>query len=248
MKEKLLNFYNKLNIKKHVTVMFLILLILFIFIKRSLIAQSFSHTNIEDWKLIRSYLALFLSWPIIILIISLIFIFKFSGSLKIFLENIKSLRAGPLEISQHDKPSSIGLKEKMLGNLEEQGITLTTQQANNIEQYIRTLHNDDQNKEQLIKILVERSELYEFAYLNYFLVFNTKQALLWFNSISLKTSTKDNFIQGYFLSIQDSNILAEKEAIFNALLVNNLIEDTGQQTFKISEKGERFLEFIGLKT
>ncbi len=255
MKEKLTRFINGLNIKKYTTFWWLILYLVFliIFVKKDQIIWIILNINSDGWKLIQSYLSIFLSWPVIILIVSLVFIFKFSESLKIFLENIKSFKAGPVEVSQHQRTSSPqDIEKEVVENLQEKGITFTKEQLNNIEQHINNLSNqiqttttESQNKDQLIKFLAERAELFEFAYLNYYLVFNTKQALLWFNIMPLKTSTKENFIQNCFLQIQVPNVLAEKEAIFSALLVNNLIQVTDQQVYIRAEKGERFLRSIG---
>lgn len=255
MKSKLIEFYKGLNVKKYTTFWWLILylIILIIVIEKNSILDILLKIDIGRWEVIRSYLAIFLSWPVVILVVSLIFILKFTESIKIFLENIKSFKAGPVEVSQHQRTSSPqDIEKNVVENLQEKGITFTQEQLNNIEQHINNLSNqvqtattESQNKDQLIKFLAERAELFEFAYLNYYLVFNTKQALLWFNNMPLKTSTKENFIQNCFLQIQVPNILAEKEAIFSALLVNNLIQITDQQVYKITEKGERFLKSIG---
>jgi hypothetical protein len=256
MKQKFINFLNELNIKKYSQIEWLItyLFLLIIFIKRSLILNIIFNINVDGWKLIKSYLETFLSWPVIVLIISLMFIVKFSDSIKIFIENIKSFKVGPVETSQNQRTSTPqDIEREVVENLEEKGITFTQEQLGNIEQHIDNLSNqvqvattESQNKDEMIKYLAERAELFEFAYLNYYLVFNTKQTLLWFNNIPLKTSTKENFLYGCFLQIQVPNIIAEKEAIFSTLLVNNLLQITDQQTYKITEKGERFLKYVGL--
>lgn len=247
--------YSSLQIKKYTTFRWLLLylvVILFI-VNRSTIMRCISGLKIEEYELVRKYLQTFFSWPVVIFIIITWFISRFSESIKIFLENIGSLKAGPIEITQNQRTSTPqDINREVVENLEERGTTFTSQQLNSIEQHINNLSNqvqtataESQNKDEIIKYLAERAELFEFAYLNYYLVFNTKQALLWFNSINLKTSTKENFFFSCLLQIQALNVQAEKEAIFNALLVNGLIHLAHQQTYKIAEKGERFLKYIG---
>ena len=90
------------------------------------------------------------------------------------------------------------------------------------------------------------SEEWEFKYLNTTgFVPNTKLALLWFNSLSNNSSTKENFIKNFPLQEVDVNHDSEKEAIFSALLTSKLIETTDNgQTHKATDKGSRFLKFI----
>jgi predicted transcriptional regulator len=256
MKKKLADFYNALQIKKYITAWWLLLYLLAILlvVNYSVIIQFLYSLKIEEYELVRKYLQTFFSWPVIILVVVVWFISQFSESIKIFLENIGSLKAGPVEITQNQRNSSPqDIQKEVVENLEERGTTFTPQQLDSIEQHINNLSNqvqtvtsESQNKDEIIKYLAERAELFEFAYLKYYLVFNTKQALLWFNNINLKTSTKGNFFFSCLLQIQSLNVQAEKEAIFNALLVNGLIcQPDYQQIYKITEKGMRFLKYIG---
>ena len=186
-------------------------------------------------------------------IVSLIFIIKFSNSIKIFLENIKSMKAGPVEITQHQRGGSENIDNEVSSSLEAKGISFTQDQINNIENHITNLSTqveatttESQNKDNIIKYLAERSELLEFKLFDRLdLVVNTKLALNWFYFQTNRSSTKDNLKLAFALPAQIINVEAEKEAIFNALLVNTLIEDTRDSLYKVTDKGERFLKFIG---
>lgn len=257
MRKKLKGFYRGLQIKKYTTFWWLAsyFSLLFFVYKYSVITRFFTGLRTDEYELIRKYLEMIFSWPVVTFVITMCFIGKFSESVKIFLENIRSLKAGPVEIMGNQRnASSDDIKKEVVENLEEKGTTFTTEQLSNLEQHINNLSNkvqtattELQNKDQIIKYLIEKAEIFEFAYLNYYLVFNTKQALLWFNNLQLKTSTKDNFLFSCPLQIQALNIQAEKEAIFSTLLANGLIKQSDQQqVFKMTEKGERFLKYIGL--
>jgi len=133
-------------------------------------------------------------------------------------------------------------------NLQEQGITLSQEQVQHLDEVFNNLSKEKEtkeqeiaNKDQAIKYFAERAELYEFAYLSLYLVFNSKLALLWFYNQISNSSTKENFTSQFILNSQVINPFAEKEAIFNALLVNGLLEQNGI-LFKTSEKGIRFLK------
>ena len=158
-------------------------------------------------EVIITYLRIILSWPPMVLVISIIFILKFSSSIKTFLGNIFSLKIGSVEISQKQEETNKDILEK-------RGIALT------------------------------EKESYEFKYLSLFLVFNTRRALLWFYKSSNNSSTKNNFTNSYDLPPQIDNPEVEKEAIFNALLTNQLLEQK-DSLFCVTEKGKRFLKYLG---
>jgi len=196
-------------------------------------------------QIILEYLRIILSWPTAVFFIGTIFLFKFSNSIKIFLENLRSFRAGPFEFSQQQS-SPQEIEKKVEEKLEKSGITLNEEQLKQIEKTFEALSKEKEDKEikisrqeEVIRYLVERAELYKFLYLNLYLVPNSKNALFWF----ISPSTKDYFIYSFPLSPQIVNQIAEKEAIFNALLSNGLIEQDGL-LFKISEEGKRFLKFL----
>lgn len=205
----------------------------------------------EILEIILEYFKAILSWPPIFFIISLIFITKFKESIKVFLENIVSIKVGPFETSQRQtKELKEKINDQITENLQEQGITLSREQIKQIDEVFSNLTKEKEtkeleiaNKDQVIQYFIERSELYEFAYLSLYLVYNSKNALFWFYNQTSSSSTKDNFISQFILSSPIINPLPEKEVIFNALLVNGLLDQLGA-LFKVSDKGIRFLKYI----
>ena len=254
MANLLKQFFNNLQVRKYISLPWLIFYFLIIFIlkNKNQIIIFFNSLDKEGWILIKDYLEIILSFPAIILIISLLFIFRFSDSIKVFLENIKSFSVGPVDVTQYSKKNDIDIEKEIQDNLTEKGLTLTLneEQINNIESHINNLSSEVetktselQNKDETIRYLIERAEIYEFAYLNYFLVFNTKSALLWFNNNATLGATQDYFLQVFILTGNILNPLGEKQAIFSTLLANGLIFQDGV-LFKITDKGARFLKSI----
>lgn len=203
----------------------------------------------EIVEIILEYIKVFISWPVVFLIVALIFIFKFKESIKLFLENMASIKVGPFEASQiQTKIPEEKIEDQLTENLQEKGIILSQEQVQKLDEVFNNLSKEKEtkeqeiaDKEQAIKYFAERAELYEFAYLSLYLVFNSKLALLWFYNQTSNTSTKENFNSQFILNNPVINPFAEKEAIFNALLVNGLLEQNGS-LFKTSEKGTRFLK------
>lgn len=206
--------------------------------------------NIEIAKIIPEYITALLSWPVAVFVISIILLNKFSEEISSFLRNTRIFKAGPVEL-QSQLQTEAGTKSKKTSkkinqSIAKKGIVLTDEQIKQLEVEFNKLSQetssqDEQikNKDQLIEYLAVRSELYEFMYLNLYLVQNTKLVLLWFN---VQPFTKDFFNLSFQNTIPNP---MEKEAIFNALL-NNQLTKAAAGNFKITEKGFRFLKFIGL--
>lgn len=87
--------------------------------------------------------------------------------------------------------------------------------------------------------------LYDFKYLDLYLVFNSKTALLWFYNLRSKPVTKEFFLLSFELPPTLEKQSLEKEAIFSVLVSENLIEKSGKGLCQITQKGIDFLRFIG---
>lgn len=200
-------------------------------------------------ELITKLLSIFLSWPII----ALIFIMIFRHQLAQFLQNLQFIKAPGFEAtSQPPSTPSESIEESVTSSTEERGITLTQEQIAEIENFLKTQNDQIEATNETIKYLAIRSEIYEFAFLNLFLVPNSKLALSW-----IKTQgriTKDFFYtnfrliqQGLVQAYIPNAFRAEKENIFNALITNELIQIDGE-IVTITPKGNRFLEFLNQST
>lgn len=187
--------------------------------------------SILDWRLIKEYLALLLTWPVAVLVLGLLFILKFSNSIRLFLEKIDRMKALGVELSQQQTAIDVGSKQdeeqkdKVVENLESQASDGSA-----------TLTKDE------IDQLVEMFETMDFKYLNLHLVQNTKNALKLMTGTEVKEAT---FLQIYQVSPQVGDAVRERQAILNELIVAGLaINNSG--TLKVTDKGLRFLKFIGL--
>lgn len=205
--------------------------------------------NIEIVKIIPEYIKTILSWPVIIFALTTIFINKFSEEISVFLKNARFFKAGPVELQSESQTELSGKTRKSAKKISQtitkKGVTLTEEQVKQLEAEFNKLvqetsSKDEQikNKDQLIDYLVFRSELYEFKYLNAYLVQNTKLVLLWFNA---QPVTKDYFNLSFQTTMPSP---LEREAIFNALLNSQLIEENAG-SFRTTDKATRFLKFIG---
>ena len=88
-------------------------------------------------------------------------------------------------------------------------------------------------------------KFYMFSYFNLYLVANSKLALLWLYHKPAKT--KEMFKLSILVSPNVSSPDLEKEAIFNALLSNNLIFKDSRDLYSVSDIGRGFLTFLGVK-
>ncbi len=202
-------------------------------------------TNIE---IILKFTELLLAWPVTALVLGIVFILYFKNEIKTLLKS-KKVKVGNVEFDQTLQSEEV--EDKTSKDIEQpvNGQYFSDEQISQLGQTINNLENDSTQKNQKINELTalavqlnERAETFEFLYLNTFLVMNSKIALKhWFKD----GSTKDYFMSSYPLpeAIVDKN--QELSAIFNVLLVNNLIEQVGE-IFRINEKGKKFLEKIGM--
>lgn len=247
--KKLNNFY-KNRISQNIYKISIACLVILVFLNKDDIFSLLLTFGVNEYSLIREYIETFLSWPVVTLIISLYVLTKFSESIKIFLENVKTFKVGSLEASTQSRSpqqeiTSIEVKDE----LKEKGITLTNDQIQNIENEYDKVVKEKQNIEQevgtqkeTINYLAVKAELYEFAYLNLYFVPNTKNALFWF--FSQNNCTYQHFIYNHQLPPVITNPEAEKVAILNALVTNQLV-DQDTSLIKINDKGKRFLKFTG---
>lgn len=188
------------------------------------------------------YLKILFSWPVIVLIITLTFFSKFYSAIDYFIRNLKVTYKNIEATSQQVKDISSKNEEN-----DEEMVKLSKQDAQEIAEGIQSLQNERDNSQnivqslqQLVQTLATRSEFFEFMYLDKILVFNTKIALRDLRNFG--SITKEMFISQINIPQEIPNISLEKIAIFNALLINGLINENGSLV-NVSEKGERFLNF-----
>lgn len=183
-----------------------------------------SRLGLPEYSLIKDYLVAILSLPVAIIVIGLVFLTRFREEVKIFLKNSKPKQIGPIETESNQTQAFVTMEKKTSIPPE----PLKTEA--------------DKTSEGKVE-----AESFEFYFLdNQTLVFNTKVALLWFFLKPNHSSTKNTFTETFILPPNILNPIVEKEAIFGALLVNELILQSENESYKVTEKGERFLKFLKL--
>lgn len=180
-----------------------------------------------DWVLIKDYLVVIVAWPVAVLVLGLIFMHKFSDSIRDFLRKMDRFKVPGVEVSQQQSttpPAPNDEKEqKTVEELESKtddgSLTLTKQQVDELVRVVETM---------------------DFRFLNLHLVQNTKNVLRLIAQVVVKKSV---FLQSYLLPPQITDQVAERQAILDALFEAQLIEEEND-VLKATDKGVRFLAFV----
>jgi hypothetical protein len=184
-------------------------------------------------ELIKSYLVILLTWPVVLGSLLTYFLLRYNASIKEVLNNISKFRLGGFEASV----------DRQVPTAENTGDDIEKLSAVEIDKIIaenEEIKKEMKDKEGFTKYLFGRAQYYEFLYLDRILVPNTKNAL---NHISGRPTTKENFLNSFRLPPQMQGQREEKEAIVDALLTNELIiPENG--LLKITNKGLAFLDFL----
>ena len=177
-----------------------------------------------DYELIHKYFATILSMPVAILVIVLTFMKRFKKGIVIFLKNSRLKGVGPASVDQKER----GQETKTIDNTSETNVLPILETTKSKEDFM--------SPEETKKFFLLKDN---------FLTLNSKLSLLWFYNKPDHTATKKLFIDTYTLSGFYDRPENEKENIFLALYNEKLIEPT-DNSYKVSERGRMFLEYIGL--
>lgn len=199
----------------------------------------FGNFGFDDLQIINSFLGIIISWPLAIFVLGIIFLLRFNDQIGEFLKNMRSFKLGNVEASSHQSETPI---EKKVIEVENKTDLVSK------EEFERMLTNKEGEIEKIKEAFIfawERAENYEMAYLKRALVPASWIALNWLFIQDNKKATKEWFMQSITVSDSVSDKIEEKNAIFNALLVNELIFfKDGIMT--PTEKAEKFLKYVGI--
>jgi len=213
-------------------------LVMFIIFWQPLL-KFFHSVGFDDLQIINSFLAVIISWPLAIFVLGITFLIRFTEQIGEFLKNILSFKIGNVEASAQQKESSI---EDKIVQVEKQADLISRE---DVEKMLTNKDGEIENIKKAFLVAWERADNYEMAYLKRALVPATWIALNWLFMQDNKKSTKEWFMQSISVTDSAPDKTVEKEAIFNALLVNELI------TFKDgiiipTEKAEKFLKYVSI--
>lgn len=209
----------------------------------------FQNWQFEYNAVVVEYLKVLLGLPAVILFVLLIFFSKFHSAIDYFIRNMK-VKYKDVEASSQQAVSSSSDGTQVTEENQAEVVNLSKQDVQEIAESIQNLQSDNTNKQQTIETLRElvvqlanRSEIFEFKYLNSILVLNSKIVLR--DLFNIGQMSRDVFVRNIFVPSNVTDKYSEQLAIHNVLLVNGLIEENGS-LIQVSEKGIRYLKFIGL--
>lgn len=205
--------------------------LLLVVLSRNCIKNFFHYTSPERFELIRRYIETFLSWPVVVLVIALVFMTRFSIQIGLFIQNIKWWKAFGVEGGQQLQQSSIN------------EVTPSSSPSPSPSPEFTENANEDNS----LQWWKERAELFEVGYLSYYLVPNSKYSLLWFYSQPFSIATSDKYYSSYILPfpLGVTNDLMEKQTIIQALLGYGMLQQTSSG-LQVTAKGKKFLIHNGL--
>jgi hypothetical protein len=187
--------------------------------------------------------ALFISWPVAILIVTLVFFSRFQTAIDYFLRNIRSVNfpGGNVQVQSQaeTKPAD--------ANTAPGTMVISPEQSEQLSRYIQGLQQQNlaatavkQDIEQRLIQASTESIIWKFSYLNLFYVPQTKQVLYWFAYSS--PQTRQSFNLAWQPYIQDSN---QRGVILDVLLQFNMLK-MDNMNIGITPEGHGFLQFIGM--
>ena len=186
-------------------------------------------------KLILEYLKVVLTAPVLFSIVAIIFIFQFSEDIKALLLRIAKIRLpGGTEVStsQSNRPAAEEPKMKM---------EPTASKEVPIQGLPKDMPQEQlQAIEQIIRSHIATSYLWEYRYLNYFLVRGTQEVLDWL--IELKQPTTYALYDSIWLPLVPT--ANERVARINALQAHHLVQDQNG-LIKVTPKGLEYQEWRG---
>ncbi|MFH1719574.1 MAG: hypothetical protein ABIF19_19660 [Planctomycetota bacterium] len=184
-------------------------------------------------------LDLAISWPLAILVISLVFFTRFQASLDYFLRNIRSFQFPGGNIQTQ---GGIAAEASSPGN-----IVLTTELRDQLIDHMAQLEQRNRDaaasqgelRGELNTVITHMFE-WKFRYLSVFFVQGTKQILHWFAQCSPQSRASYN--QLWQTVIPDAN---QRGIILDVLMQNGMLTTDGA-TISITPEGYGFLQFIGM--
>lgn len=186
-----------------------------------------------NWPLILQYITVFFSWPVVVLVIVIYFTQKFSDSISIWIRNLK-VQYGDATIS-----SSQAIDSKV-DSAEGDGLPQKQADAKDGKsQYLSTIQTTDVEvlKKQIVSWR-ENAYIWEYKYLNYYLVPNTKRVLHWL--YLFKTANFETYNNVFSSSIPE---MEERNTIL-MVLQNHFLLVFKDGILEISEKGKEYTEVM----
>lgn len=185
----------------------------------------------ETYQIVLEYLKVLLTAPVLISTTIIIFISLFRQEIKNLIDRIASIKFPggaevntPQPIEENNRPpipaNDVEIDDKLPSGLDLQQEKVVTQ---------------------LIRSHIASAYLWEYRYLNYFLVRKTQLVLDWLST--LKQPSAYSFYDSIWMPlIPDAN---ERKIILDVLQAHHLISFNNAVLIEISEKGREYVEWRG---
>ncbi len=190
----------------------------------------------ENAKLIFEYLKVILSPHIVTGTVVIILFFVLKEDVKSLIRRIATIKlpgGGELSTSQIEKS-----KEEIAQNIKQPSVP--SDGSPQIPENLMLTSEQIKALRQIFDAERARAALWEYRYLNYYLVYTTQKVLDWFASLTVQT-TVSFFDSFWMLVIPNAN---ERDAIINALQTHHLIQIQGGLV-EVTPKGKEYLQWRG---
>jgi len=187
----------------------------------------------EMANLILEYLRVLLSPQIVGGVVAIIFLFVFEKELKVLIGRVASIRfpGGELSTSQIERATEVPLSS-MPSTLPERPVP--------IEGGNDPTPQDFEQLRQMYTAEKIQSRVWEYRFLNMYLVRQTQEVLDWF--IVLEQPTTFRLVDTHWMQFIPD--FKEREAILNALLNHHLVEQRGE-LLQVTPKGHEYARWRG---
>ena len=198
--------------------------------------NNMAYPKVETTVTLIEYLKVLLTGPVLFSLVAIVFIM-------IFKEDIKALL---LRIAKITLPGGTEVSTPQSARTAEEAIPANEPNVDNSVP-IQNLPNDlnqqqKQAVEQLVRSHIATSYLWEYRYLNYFLVRGTQEVLDWLIGLPQST-TYAHFDSTWLPIIPSAN---ERQAIINALQAHHLVQvDNKTGIIEVTPKGREYQEWRG---
>ncbi len=189
----------------------------------------------ETAKIVLEYVKVILSSQVIIGAVAVTFVSLFRMELAGLINRVLNIKfpGGELSMSQIEKTSG------ELSAKKEPPPVLNSEQTN-LPQNLNLSPVQVKAIQELMQAQRAEAYLWEYRYLNYYLVYNTQRVLDWLSSLTVQTTV--SFFDSFWMSvIPRAN---ERNAIINALQMHHLIQINGA-LIEVTPKGKEYVQWRG---
>lgn len=199
------------------------------------------------WSVTVELFRVVLSWPVAVIVIGITAMWVFRDGINDFLRKVQRVKFPGGEVQSLQEEPGIRVPDEYL-------VLNPTQQqrlSDAISAELKSTERRAQEEKQLllqqaqaaVNSLQQQATFWEFSYLAYYLVPNSKRTLSWIGSVPNNMIELDTF---HTILKRAVDSQSERQAILNALQQHQLVA-ISNNTVSITEKGREFLKVAGIQ-